>query len=179
MKDDILAYTEQAISLLGGEMPSIVYLPPDVRTRKTRIAVDGVITDQPYSQSEITSRVLAADPLGFLLAIMNGQPIPSFRLTRPGAPPLGEPAPAKDGTRRGRRPRVAGISSKLDPVNGIEVSVDWFTPTLADRERVAQYLVSNFTPIIKKAEAAKPPNADADDYDKMIAQRARDAEQGK
>lgn len=168
---DILEYTEQAIALVGGDMPSIVYLPPDVRARKTRLTLDGVVTENPYGLDEIQARIVAADPLGFLIAIMNGQPIPSFRLRRPDAPPLGEPAAAKDGTKRGRRPRLPGLSSKLDTINGVEVYADWYTPTQADRERVAQFLVSNFTPIMRKNEGP----TGSDEYEKLIAQRARDA----
>jgi hypothetical protein len=177
---DILEYTEQAISLLGGEMPSIVYLPPDIRQRKTRLTTDGIITNNPYGSKEITDRVIAADPLGFLLAVMNGQPIPSFRVKRPGSKPIDEPAPAKDGSKRGRRPRAPQVSSQLDTENGVEVYADWYTPTMADRERVAQYLVSNFAPIIKRADRAKGtgPDEGADPYDRLLAQRAKEAEGG-
>lgn len=169
---DILQYTELAMTLLGGEVPSIIYLPPTLRSRKQRVTTDGMVTLQPYTAEEIQKRVVQADPLGFLIAIMNGQPMPSFRLKKPGK---------KIGGEGPFNPKKA--SDLLETFeNGTEVWVDYYSPDHKDRERVAQYLLTNFVPNARSRGSdgrGKPKKSDtgdaSDPYDAIIARRAAQA----
>lgn len=185
---DVTWYTEQAISLLGGNAPSLVWLPPDIRKRKQRLTADGVVTGQDFTNEEINRRVLAADPLGFLIAIMNGQPVPKFRLQRPVTTShVVGMQDAEDGEHAAKRPRRAApphalrkinedASAKLDTVNGVDVFVDYETATLANRERVAMYLMENFAPIKSSRTRMKKAISDQDaKFESVMDRRAREA----
>lgn len=69
----------------GAGLPPIVFLPASLRAHKSRLTVDHLrITIEPPSVAENHVRIAEADPLGFLIAIMNGQPIPRFRVQGQG-----------------------------------------------------------------------------------------------
>ncbi len=81
-------YTERAIRATetGKLIPPIVYLPKMLRGQKVRLTVDNLaLTRDPPTIKENHLRIAEADPVGFLLAIMHGQPIPSFRVTKNGS----------------------------------------------------------------------------------------------
>lgn len=87
-KETLLEYTERAIEAtdLGKLIPPIVYLPSRLRLQGKRLTIDNVrVTVTPPTIAENHIRIAEADPLGFLIAIMNGQPIPSFEITNDGA----------------------------------------------------------------------------------------------
>lgn len=161
----IKSYTEQAVSALGG-VPSVVYLPPMVRP-KTRMSADGVTTDAPYSVDEIGKRIVEADPAGFLIAIMNGQPLPVFSLRRSLDPsPLGGPATTEEG--------VEGYKRHIPPPPYIEVNVDFVVPSIEERMEVAKFLM-RFTPIKKPQKSAPPtPKQEAgDEFERLMDMRAK------
>ncbi len=81
-------FTERAIRAVdaGKYLPPIVYLPKRLRGQKTRLTVDQVqITTEPPTIAENHLRILEADPLGFLIAMMHGQPVPEFHVTDEGS----------------------------------------------------------------------------------------------
>lgn len=67
-------------------IPPIVYLPRSLRGQKQRLTVDHIrITTDPPTIAENHLRIAEADPIGFLIAIQNGQPIPTFTVENDGA----------------------------------------------------------------------------------------------
>jgi hypothetical protein len=81
-------YTERAIrsTEAGALIPPIVYLPRRLRGQKVRLTEDHLrfkVEGPTVAENHVT--IAAADPVGFLVAIMNGQPIPEFRIARGGA----------------------------------------------------------------------------------------------
>lgn len=83
MNDSLRAYTERALqATYSGELiPPIVYVPARLRRGKQRISSKGFVTTNPKTPAEVEEQIAAADPAGLLLALMQGQPIPVFRIT--------------------------------------------------------------------------------------------------
>jgi hypothetical protein len=81
-------FTERAIrsTEAGKLIPPIVYLPRRLRGQKVRLTEDHLryTVDGP-TVAENHVNIQAADPVGFLIAIMHGQPIPEFRIAPNGA----------------------------------------------------------------------------------------------
>lgn len=173
--DKLLRYTEAAIALMGGLMPDVVYVPPDIREEKKRISADGLSTEAPYGDKEVIKRIAASDPLGLLIAIMNGQPIPGFRIVQKGqkSPQFHKGGkPAKRGA-----PLLPEAGTKVETLaDGTDIYVEYYSPTLGHRERVAQYLLANILPA-KRAHTGKKdkPEKIADDYEALIKRRAAEA----
>lgn len=84
--DRLEAFTERATEAVDVEgLPPIVYLPAKLRAHKMRLTIDNLrVTVDPAQVTENHLRIAEADPLGFLIAIMNGQPIPCFHLEGEG-----------------------------------------------------------------------------------------------
>jgi hypothetical protein len=80
-KDAIADFTERALKATfeGTLIPPIVYLPAGLRKQRARIQEH--VTLNPRSAAEIEDQIAKADPVGFLIAIMQGQPIPVFVVT--------------------------------------------------------------------------------------------------
>jgi hypothetical protein len=87
--DTFKKFTERAkhaVDTNRAGIPPIVYLPRSLRAHKQRLTEDHIrITTDPPTIAENHLRIAEGDPLGFLLAIMNGQPIPTFRVEPDGA----------------------------------------------------------------------------------------------
>jgi hypothetical protein len=79
-REKLKDYTERAVraTLDGAMIPPVVYIPAGLRKRKVRVREEYVMT--PPSEDEIDLKIAAADPAGMLIAIMQGQPIPVFKL---------------------------------------------------------------------------------------------------
>jgi hypothetical protein len=87
-KEKWTAFTERAMEAtdINKLIPPIVYLPRRLRLNPERLTVDNVrLTVAAPTVQENHIRIADADPLGFLIAMMNGQPIPEFRITKDGA----------------------------------------------------------------------------------------------
>lgn len=67
--------TERAIKAAAKLIPDIVFLPPEFRSTAARVQV---VTTKPPTKAENAKRIAEADPIGFLIAVMNGQPVPEF-----------------------------------------------------------------------------------------------------
>lgn len=82
--DTLKAFTERAMECVDAarEISPIVYLPRKLRGHKMIVSVDDVkVSHTPPDIAGNHARIAAADPLGFLIAIMNGQPIPAFHIS--------------------------------------------------------------------------------------------------
>ena len=87
-RDTLKAFTERAMEdpALESLIPPPVYLPSRLRGKDIRITADDIrLTIDPPSIKENHLRIAKADPLGFLIALMNGQPVPVFSITAEGA----------------------------------------------------------------------------------------------
>lgn len=87
-REAIDEFTERAIKATEASklIPPIVYLPKRLRANGHRITADMVrVTVEPPTLMENQARIADADPVGFLIAIMHGQPIPAFHITGDGA----------------------------------------------------------------------------------------------
>lgn len=78
--ENLKDYTDRAVeaSLTNTLIPPLVYIPAGMRKKGVRIAE--TITTNPPTFEENTVRVEKADPTGFLIALMQGQPLPSFEV---------------------------------------------------------------------------------------------------
>lgn len=86
-KETVHAFTERAIRATeaGTLCPPIVYLPRSLRRQKMMLTTDNLaLSVDPPTLEENHVKIAAADPVGFLIAIMHGQPIPSFHVTKDG-----------------------------------------------------------------------------------------------
>jgi len=77
------AHTTKAMKLEEGSVPEAVFVPPAIRGKMVTVqyVTDGKPTD-------ISTHVLRieqeADPVGMLIAVANGQPIPTFTIDDQG-----------------------------------------------------------------------------------------------
>jgi len=87
MAESLNAFSERALrAVYTGELiPPIVYIPAKLRKGKQRLTAQGIVTTNPKTPEEVEAQIAAADPAGMLIAIMQGQPIPTFRVKAHGA----------------------------------------------------------------------------------------------
>lgn len=86
-REKLSAYTERAIRATeaGKLIPPVVYLPRLLRSKPTLLTeANCALRLDPPTIEDQTVRIQEADPWGLLIAIMNGQPIPEFRITNTG-----------------------------------------------------------------------------------------------
>lgn len=79
--ETIRAFTERAMTAADAQrcIPPIVYLPAALRAHRITITEDNLKVDvKPPTVIGNHVRIAEADPLGFLFALMQGQPIPKF-----------------------------------------------------------------------------------------------------
>ena len=157
MTKPLEAYTEKAFSLLGGILPEIVFLPPSLRTRP-----QGASTDD----EDQLDRIVRADPLGFLFAIMEGKSVTSFTVK-----PAVEDQP--DVKRKRGRPRkeTATARIKIGEEKDCAVYAEFHSPTVADRERVAMFLAKFITRNSDHSEK----QSDDDEFALLCEKRAAQA----
>lgn len=111
-------FTERAIrsTEAGKLIPPIVYLPRRLRGQKVRLTEDNLrYTVDPPTVAETAVAVAGADPIGFLIAVMHGQPIPEFRISREGAIDVFYATP--DFETRMRAARYLGDKQTLRPTS--------------------------------------------------------------
>lgn len=165
MSDALLRHTEAAMALLEGSVADIVYLPPDVRKSRVRIDGRGVRTERPPSEGEQIDRITMADPLGFLVAVMNGQPVLTFGFE----PKIVAPNKKRASKKTVKRFPMIG----LEDADGGELVAYMHTPTMAERVEIAKFLVPFVTE--KRAKKAKPdpdqPEAPADEAEARLQER--------
>lgn len=80
-------YTERAIKATeaGALIPPIVYLPRSLRRQKIMLTADNLaLTVDPPTMEQNHVKIAASDPVGFIIAVMHGQPVPSFAITKDG-----------------------------------------------------------------------------------------------
>lgn len=84
-KETLYDFTERAINatLQGTLIPPLVYVPANLRARgAVRVSLDDVATIVPPTDTENIQRIHKADPVGFLIAVMQGQPIPRIIISQ-------------------------------------------------------------------------------------------------
>lgn len=87
-KQSLFRYTERAIRATeaGKLIPPIVYLPRLLRGQAVTLTEDNLcLTMDAPTVEENHIKITNADPVGFLIAVMHGQPIPEFRISQRGA----------------------------------------------------------------------------------------------
>lgn len=77
-RETLKAFSERALkaTMDGTLIPPMVYIPVNLRKSPTR--VQDIVTTNAKTADEIKAQIAEADPNGFLIALMQGQPIPSF-----------------------------------------------------------------------------------------------------
>lgn len=128
MTKPLEAYTEKAFSLLGGKLPEVIYLPPSLRTRPMPQEASNVYEDQ-------LDRIVKADPLGFLFAIMEGKSLTSFTVKS-----LAEDQPDAKPKRGRPKKETATARIKIGVEKDHAIYAEFHSPSVADRERVAMFL---------------------------------------
>jgi hypothetical protein len=157
----LLEATEKAFALLGGKLPEVVYLPPSLRTRALPQDVSTESDDQ-------LDRIVRADPLNFLFAIMEGKAVASFVVR-----PLAEQQPGSK-RRRGRPAKeTATARIKLVETDDHTVYAEFHSPTVADRERVAMFLAK----LISRKGERPEEKSEEDEFALLCEKRAAQAEQ--
>lgn len=126
-------FTERAIRATeaGKLIPPIVYLPKMLRGEAVRITLDHtMLTVNPPTIQENHLRIAEADPLGMLLAIMHGQPIPAFKITKQGSIEVEYHIPDMQMRERVAKWLGSRVTLKLAPetqTNGKTKTQDWDT----------------------------------------------------
>jgi len=109
-RKDLKKYTTQAMKLEDGPIPEAVFLPPAIRGRfvKTRFEAAHPKTDIKQHVARINDET---DPVGLLIAIANGQPVPTVTVDKNGDSTVSwETLPLKD-----RIPVIKFLSDKVLP----------------------------------------------------------------
>lgn len=83
-RETLTQFTERAFraSFDGTLIPPQVYIPVNLRKRVARITEK--VTLNPKTDAEVEQDIALADPTGFLVAVMQGQPIPAFEVRKAG-----------------------------------------------------------------------------------------------
>jgi hypothetical protein len=156
MTKPLEAYTETAFALLGGRLPEVVYLPPSLRTRHTS-------APEPSEAQDQIDRIVKADPLGYLFAIMEGKSVASFTI-KPVAELRSQSKP-----KRGRPAKdTATGRMKLAEEGGQAIYIEFHSPTPADRERVAMFLAK----LIHRNGHTADETREDNDFARLCARRA-------
>lgn len=81
-RETLTQFTERAFraSFDGTLIPPQVYIPVNLRKRVARITEK--VTLNPKTDAEVEQDIALADPTGFLVAVMQGQPIPAFEVRK-------------------------------------------------------------------------------------------------
>jgi hypothetical protein len=159
MTKPLEAYTEKAFAMLGGKLPEVVYLPPSLRTRP--MAQDASTDDEDQ-----LDRIVKADPLGFLFAIMEGKSVASFTVK-----PLSDERP--DAMLKRGRPKkeTATARIKIDEESDFAVYAELHSPSVADRERVAMFLAK----FVARNGNQSEEQSEDDEFALLCAKRAAQA----
>jgi hypothetical protein len=159
MTKPLESYTEKAFSLLGGKLPEVVYLPPSLRTRP-------MPKDASTEDEDQLDRIVKADPLGFLFAIMDGKSVPSFTVK-----PLTEHQPDTKQKRGRPKKETATGRLKLGEENDHAIYAEFHSPTVADRERVAMFLAK----FVARNGDRSEEQSEEDEFARLCAKRAAQA----
>lgn len=72
-------FTGRALRATGTMIPPRVFVPLGLRKSKLRIVGHRMTVNAPDAKED-AARIAEADPTAFLIAVMQGQPIPAFKL---------------------------------------------------------------------------------------------------
>jgi hypothetical protein len=166
---ELKKHTEAAMELLQGQLKELVYLPPETRKRNIRVDANGRATTHPPTEKEQLQRITLADPLGFLLAVMNGQPVVTF-----GVRNIIVDTPRKRSKNAPARLAKSFSVLTLDETDGQEVYAKVHVPSMDERMDSAKFLVPYITTKATRAKAPETPESGEDDptsFDAKLDQR--------
>jgi len=82
-KKELKKYTTRAMKLEDGSIPQAVFVPPAIRGKM--VQVQYVTDGKPVTIEQHVVRIQdEADPVGMLIAVAMGQPIPTFKINDQG-----------------------------------------------------------------------------------------------
>lgn len=82
-KKELKKYTTRAMKLEDGPIPEAVFLPPAIRGNLVKVAYEG--DGKVTSMKDHVVRInYETDPVGMLIALANGQPVPTVKIDRDG-----------------------------------------------------------------------------------------------
>lgn len=82
-KKELKRYTTRALKLEDGPIPEAVFLPPAIRGRMVNTVYE--TKGKPVSIQQHVVRIQEeTDPVGLLIAIANGQPVPTVIIDKDG-----------------------------------------------------------------------------------------------
>jgi hypothetical protein len=122
--------------------------------------------DSSTGNDDQLDRIVKADPLGFLFAIMEGKVLPSSTVK----PAAGNRLDAKRA--RGRPKKDSAIARiKIGEDADHVIYAEFHSPSIADRERVAMFL----TKLIARNGSPSEPQTEGDEFALLFAKRAAQA----
>lgn len=118
-KRELKKYTTRALKLEEGSVPTAVFVPPAIRGKM--VNVQYVTDGKPIALDTHIIRIQdETDPVGMLIAIANGQPIPTFTINAEGETIIAyETLSLKD-----RVPIIKFLSDKVLPRMSINKKIE-------------------------------------------------------
>ncbi len=118
-KRELKRYTTRALKLEDGAVPMAVFVPPAIRDKM--VNVQYVTDGKPISLDQHIVRIQdETDPVGLLIAIANGQPVPTFTIDAEGKTKIAyETLSLKD-----RIPVIKFLSDKVLPRMSINKKIE-------------------------------------------------------
>jgi len=118
-KRNLKKYTTRALKLEEGNVPQAVFVPPAMRGKA--VLTQYVINDKPVDIQQHVVRIQQeCDPVGLLIAIANGQPVPTVTIDESGEPTAAfETLPLKD-----RITVIKFLSDKILPRMSINKKIE-------------------------------------------------------
>lgn len=144
-------FTEHAMAQIDEVIPTIGYVPPGKRPTKKHILV---MSDRPITDVKINlERIGHADPIGFLAALMQGQPVQVHTVEPSKHAEFGQP-PA--------------------------VKVEWVNADVNLRHAIARYFADKLVPYMTRTRLAdmnaSKRKEDTTEDDEMFQRAAREDE---
>lgn len=128
-------------------IPPIVYLPSRLRGKELRLTADNLrLTVDPPTVAENHLRIAKADPLGFLIALMNGQPVPAFEITPEGSVKV--------------RYEMADLDKRMEIARWLGARVTITKTEIRNTPRTGETSPADWDAMV--ANRDKPKNADAE-----------------
>lgn len=140
-------FTEHAMAQIDEVLPAIGYVPPGKRPKRKHILV---MSDRPVTDVKINlERIGHADPIGFLAALMQGQPVQVHTIMPSKYGEFGQPP---------------------------DVKVEWINADVGLRYGIAKYFADKLVPYMTRTRLsdmnAAKKKEDTDEDDAMFQRAA-------
>lgn len=113
-----------------------------------------------WTPDQQIQRIAEADPVGFLVTIMKGEPLLAIRL-EPVSKRYRGTQPGTQGKEQSRR--VLRVELCLE--QGVRAIAEYWTPSLADRKSAAEFLAAQILPKTSRSATASSADTPEDDPD--------------